>query len=269
MPRRHGFPPMALDFQAIGLIGRTVADIELMLSVVGGPDARDPASVNLPPLSAPDGRLRIGWFTEVEGEGCDAEVLAAHETARRMLEEAGHTLVACPPPFSISDLRGLWGVLTAAGAARVARRLENWQQDLTPAMAELARRGLAMAAADYVDALDGLQSFRATANAAWGDYDAILTPTAPAPAWPVEEAFPATIAGRPGSDAHQGVFCGWVNALGYCGLNVPGTPHPDGRPIGLQIVTRTGHDGIALAVARDLEARAPWADAWPPTALTA
>ena len=269
VPRRYGFPPMALDFQAIGLIGRTVDDIELLLTVVGQPDARDPASVNLPPVTLPAGPLRIGWFTAIEGESCDAEVLSAHAEARRALEDAGHTLLASPPPFDIAELRDIWGVLTAAGAARAARRLENWQEKLTPAIAGLVERGLAISAADYVDALDRLQEFRAVSNAAWGDYDTLLIPTAPAPAWPIEAPYPSTIGGRPGSDGHQGVFCGWVNALGYCGLNVPGRPHPDGRPIGLQIVARTGHDGTALRIARDLEAKAPWSDRWPALAMSA
>jgi len=51
------------------------------------------------------------------------------------------------------------------------------------------------------------------------------------------------------------MFCAWVNALGYCGLNVPGKPHSDGRPIGVQLAVRRGDDGLAIALADRLERR--------------
>jgi Asp-tRNA(Asn)/Glu-tRNA(Gln) amidotransferase A subunit family amidase len=38
------------------------------------------------------------------------------------------------------------------------------------------------------------------------------------------------------------------------GISVPGEPHPDGRPIGVQIVAPFGHDAVALEIARRLEA---------------
>jgi aspartyl-tRNA(Asn)/glutamyl-tRNA(Gln) amidotransferase subunit A len=47
------------------------------------------------------------------------------------------------------------------------------------------------------------------------------------------------------------------------GISVPGEPHPDGRPIGVQIVAPFGHDAVALEIARRLEVLAPWADRWP------
>ena len=43
-------------------------------------------------------------------------------------------------------------------------------------------------------------------------------------------------------------------------ISVPGEPHPDGRPIGVQIVAPFGHDAVALEIGRRLEALAPWSD---------
>lgn len=71
------------------------------------------------------------------------------------------------------------------------------------------------------------------------------------------------IGGRPGNVGTQAMFCGWVNALGFSGLNVPGLPHPDGRPIGLQVVAPFGRDGIAVQIGRELESRSPWSHRWP------
>ena len=61
VPRRYGFPPMALDFQAIGLVARTVRDLRLLYGAVAGPDVRDPAlaphDANAPASCAAQARL--------------------------------------------------------------------------------------------------------------------------------------------------------------------------------------------------------------------
>jgi hypothetical protein len=68
--------------------------------------------------------------------------------------------------------------------------------------------------------------------------------------------------------ATQGMFTGWVNAAGLSGICVPGKPHPDGRPIGVQIVAPFGHDAVVLEIAQRLENFTPWTDRWPALALT-
>ena len=50
------------------------------------------------------------------------------------------------------------------------------------------------------------------------------------------------------------MFGAWVNAAGLAGISVPGEPHSDGRPIGVQIVAPFAHDAVALDIARRLEA---------------
>ena len=100
-------------------------------------------------------------------------------------------------------------------------------------------------------------------TAAWGDYDALIVPTAAAPAWRAEDEAPPGL-----TPTTQGMFGAWVNAAGLPGISVPGQPHPDGRPIGVQIVAPFGHDAVVLEIARRLETLAPWADRWPALAST-
>ena len=258
VPRRYGFPPMALDFQAIGLVCRTMGDLDLMLGIMSGADRRDPASINLPPLASSDRPLRIGWFTHIGSETIDAAVEEAHRQAREILAGLGHTVEECEPPFDIVELRTIWDALTPVGAARAAQPRASWQTDATDQIAGLVRQGLEMTAVDYVRTIDRLQAFRARTSERWGAFDALLTPTAAAPAWQADLDAPPTIGGKLGSGATQGMFCGWVNAMGFSGLNVPGLPHADGRPIGLQIVAPFGNDGISLKIGRQLEAGMPW-----------
>ncbi len=266
LARAFGFPPMAIDFQVIGPIARTLRDLELLYAVLAGPDARDPASLRLPPAPPvdPARRLRIGWFTAIGEEAADAEVVGTVREAVRQLAAGGCIVEECAPPFDLAALRAVWGTLTAVGAARVARRFpDRWRAEVGPVIAPLVERGLGLGAADYVDALDRLAAFRAEVSANWEAFDAFVTPTAPAPAWPAEAEHPARIGGRPGSAPTQGMFGGWVNATGSAAISVPGRPHPDGRPIGVQIVAPFGADAVVLELARRLERAAPWAQRWP------
>jgi aspartyl-tRNA(Asn)/glutamyl-tRNA(Gln) amidotransferase subunit A len=120
-----------------------------------------------------------------------------------------------------------------------------------------------VAAAAYVDALDALAAWRADLTAAWGDYDALIVPTAAAPAWRAEDEAPPGL-----TITTQSMFGAWVNAAGLAGISVPGEPHADGRPIGVQIVAPFAHDTVALEIARRLELLIPWADRWPALAST-
>jgi len=264
VPRRHGFPPMAIDFQAIGLLARTTRDIELLLRVLGGPDPRDPASLLVPAAAPADNQpLRIGWFDRIGEDASDSEVSTALAAILTQLESLGHIVRPVPPPFDLDRLRSVWPILSAAGAARVAKRDPAWRDKLSPAMVEVAEKGLALTATDYVNALDRLQEFRADTSAGWGEYDLLVTPTTPAPAWPVERDAPERIGGRPGTADAMGMFCGWVNAMGYAGLSVPAPVHPDGRPVGVQIIARPRHDTHALRLAAHLERLSSWSERWP------
>lgn len=261
--RRYGFPPMAIDFQAIGLAARTTADVRLLFEALSGPDRRDPVSWSVPASPVPDRPLRIGWLDVLSGDGPDPEVAASLQGALKILAGLGHTVIPVPPPFDVNVVRPVFGLLASVGAARVALRFPDWEAKVTPSLAGTIRHGAGISSRDYVDALDALYGFRADTFAAWGDYDILVTPTGAAPPFPVDLECPAEIAGKPGSVGVQHMYCGWVNAVGFAGLSIPGAPHPDGRPIGVQFVGRPGGDELLLALASDYEAATPWADRWP------
>lgn len=265
IPRRYGFLPMALDFQAIGLITRTTRDLKMLFAALSGPDWRDPMSL----LAAPNRRrapppLKLGWFTSIGNERASREVTTSHANAIEMLKALGHQIEQCKPPFDIDEIRGLWDTLTAVGATRAALKYgDKWKTLATPQIVGLIERGQKIAATDYVYALDRLQLFRAETSAHWGDYDALILPTNPVPAWLVETEQPMEVDGQKLSPASQGMFCGWVNAMGYAGLSVPGEPAANGLPIGIQIVAPAGGDEVVMEIAQQLEDAAPWRDRWP------
>ena len=266
IPRRFGFPATAIDFQVIGPFARTMRDMRLLYGALAGPDPRDPYSLRFPPAPdvTPDRRLRIGWFTTIGDEGATPEVAASVATAVGGLAGANCQVTPVSAPFNLGALRAFHAVLTSAAEARVMVRFpDRWRAETCENVRAAAERGLAISAAAYVDALDALATWRADLTAAWGEYDALIAPTAAAPAWRAEDEAPPGL-----TPATQGMFGAWVNAAGLPGISVPGQPHPDRRPIGVQIVAPFGHDAVVLEIAQRLETLAPWADRWPAMAIT-
>jgi aspartyl-tRNA(Asn)/glutamyl-tRNA(Gln) amidotransferase subunit A len=262
--RRFGFPATCIDFQVIGPFARTTRDLRLLYGVLAGPDPRDPYSQRFPPLppAIQGGRLRIGWFTAIGNEGATPEVAASVSAAVTSLAGANCEIAPAAAPFDLAMLRTFHATLTAAAAARIVTRFpDRWRADTCDNVRAAAERGLGMSAAAYVDALDALATWRADITTGWGDYDALIVPTAAAPAWRAEDEAPPGL-----TPATQGMFGAWVNAAGLPSISVPGQPHPDGRPIGVQIVAPFGHDAVVLELAQRLETLAPWADRWPPLA---
>jgi aspartyl-tRNA(Asn)/glutamyl-tRNA(Gln) amidotransferase subunit A len=266
IPRRFGFPATAIDFQVIGPFARTMRDMRLLYGVLAGPDPRDPYSERFPatPDATPGRRVRIGWFTAIGDEGATPEVAASVAAAVATLAGANCEIVPVSAPFDLAALRTFHATLTAAAAARIVVRFpDRWRAETCDNVRAAAERGLTLSAAAYVDALDALAAWRTDVTTAWGDYDALIVPTAAAPAWRAEDEAPPGL-----SPSTQGMFGAWINAAGLPGLSVPGQPHPDGRPIGVQIVAPFGHDALVLEIAQRLETLAPWADRWPAMALT-
>lgn len=259
--RRHGFPPIALDFQAVGIVARTLEDLGMAYRVVSGPDPRDPSSLRLPSECGPGsgGRLRIGWFSSLGDELVDPEVAATVEECAALLAEAGYDVVPRKAPYDVNIVRSVWGALSSAGAARAAEvHPDRWRDEASPTIKAAAERGLRLSAVDYVRALDGLTEIRGRVADAWGDVDLFLCPSAASPAWPLEDEFPASIAGCSGHPAAQNAFATWVNAIGHPGLSVPARPHADERPLGVQLVGRFGREDPVFEAARRLDRAAAW-----------
>jgi aspartyl-tRNA(Asn)/glutamyl-tRNA(Gln) amidotransferase subunit A len=266
IPRRFGFPATAIDFQAIGPFARTMRDMRLLYGVLSGPDRRDPYSLRFAPEPdvTADRHLRIGWFTAIGDEGAISEVGASVAASVSALAHANCTVSAVSAPFDLAALRTLHGTLTAAAAARVMVRFpDRWRTETCDNVRAAVERGLAIPATAYVDALDALASWRADVTEAWGDYDALICPVAAAPAWRAEDEAPRGL-----TPMTQGMFGAWVNAAGLASISVPGRPHSDGRPIGVQVVAPFGHDAVVLEIGRRLESLMPWADRWPALAMT-
>ena len=271
--RAFGFPPLALDFQAVGPIARSVGDLELMFEAIVGADVRDRASLgaatamamNEPARSVE--RLRIGWVRDLPGVPVDAEIPPALKQVATALGELGHIVDEVTAPFDPEAVNAIFGTLSGAGLSRAVTACDDWRDRIDPALVPMVEQAATIDAASHVRAIDEVNALRVAASGLFDRVDVFLMPVSAAMPWPAEQRFPATIAGETAGPRTAGSFATFVNLLGVPAISVP-APVPSGSlPIGAQLIGKFGDDRRLLRIASELETARPWGDRWPELAL--
>jgi Asp-tRNA(Asn)/Glu-tRNA(Gln) amidotransferase A subunit family amidase len=270
-----------------GPIARTVADAALGLSVLSGPDIRDPFSLPAFALGELDAGwianpshgvagLRIGWSPSPTGAPVEPVVADA---ARRTIELLGPLGVRIEERLqTLPILRSALSCLLAGDSLLVfvlaemasplrslLLRVLGWFSEryrLSPSFAPMARRGYHTPLWRYIAAQKEMADF--VERSVWGlfgDCDLIATPTIALPPFPhpgLSQLGPATVAGR-AVDRHLGWLFTWpFNLSGQPAVSIPCGWSADGLPLGLQLVGRRCQDALVLRVAAELERLQPW-----------
>ena len=250
--RAFGFPPMAFDFQAIGLLTRTLADLRTLFDVTSGPDYRDPASLLVPPGNGRISALKVGWFAEIAGAPVEKAVAERISQAAAVLAKAGHRVEESAAPYALDQFEAIWPTLSPVGAVIGAASAPEPGEKPTAGIAAAVEKGKAVTGEVYGRAMNQVLEARRQVSRAWGDTDVYLLPVTPTPAWRAEAGGPETVDGQPVTSDAASAYTSWINVVGYPGLNVPVTPYPDGRPIGVQLVARPGQEQSLFALAEAL-----------------
>ncbi len=107
---RLGLVAYGSSLDQIGPIGRSVADVALMLQVIAGYDPKDSTSVNAPvpdylaKLDEPVAGLRVGLVKEFHSQSLNPEIRAAVDKAVEAFRTAGATIVEVSLPHSRIDI---------------------------------------------------------------------------------------------------------------------------------------------------------------------
>jgi Asp-tRNA(Asn)/Glu-tRNA(Gln) amidotransferase A subunit family amidase len=253
----------------VGPLSRTVGDAALMLSVMAGPDPRDPLSIGEPPAdyaaAAAEGvrGLRVGWSPNLGRSPVDGEVLKLTETAALRFVDLGCHLEPAIPKWE--DPTGWHGVLYRSGlAVTLAPRLRERPEWVEPTLAAIVEAGKQLTVRDLVRAQQARARFYDQALAFIEPYDLVLTPTMPCVAWPHEG--PPTQVG--GQEVQPMAGSRWpllfpFNVTGWPAATVPCGFTGDGLPVGLQIVAPWHQDVRCLQAAAAFESAQPWQAARP------
>lgn len=249
VPRRHGFPPLAADFQVIGPIARTVADLRAVFETIADPAL--PAPARRP-------RLRLRAVGACGDAPVDAEVSALFDAALGRIAALGHAVEHTPAAWDPDEVGALFATLSSAGVARVVAAHPGWEERVTAPIRAQAEAGLSLSAADYLRALDRVAALRAALQDWVGEVDAVLTPSAAVLPWPRARAFPGTVAGRAAGPRAAAIFSTVVNLAGLPAVVIPCGRTQAGLPAGLQIIGRSGSEHALLDLAGEIEAAMPW-----------
>jgi aspartyl-tRNA(Asn)/glutamyl-tRNA(Gln) amidotransferase subunit A len=278
---RYGLIAFASSLDRVGPLTRTVRDAAIMLGVIAGHDPLDATSAKVPvpdyvqALDQPLKGLRVGIPAEYFGEGLDAEVRAAVESAIETLRRAGCATQPVSLPHTRYAIPTYYLVATAEASANLARfdgvryGFRAKDANTLSAMysqsreagfgAEVKRRillGTYALSAGYYDAYyKKAQQVRTLLTrdflAAFEQVDVLLTPTAPTPAFKLGEK-----TNDPLSMYLADIYTVTASLAGICGVSVPCGQSSQGLPIGAQILGKHFDEATVLRAAHAVQTAA-------------
>jgi Asp-tRNA(Asn)/Glu-tRNA(Gln) amidotransferase A subunit family amidase len=258
------------SFACVGPMARTVRDAALLLSVMAGPDERDPMSLPLGAESfarAMDGGvagLRVAFSSDLGYAAVDPEIRAVCTAAARRFTDLGCAVEESDPGFD--DPEALFLDLTAPLRAAASQQdLGQWRAEMDPILVERIERAGGMTAVDFERASHRRTAMWQLVREFFERFDLSLTPVTAVPPIPLEMQYPREIAGRRVSSPIAWFpFTYPFAMMGLPAISVPCGFTRDGLPVGLQIVGRRLADATVLRAAGAFEAIAPWSGRRPP-----
>ncbi|NDH77793.1 MAG: Asp-tRNA(Asn)/Glu-tRNA(Gln) amidotransferase subunit GatA [Flavobacteriia bacterium] len=268
---RHGLIAYASSFDQIGPFAANVEDAAKVMEVIAGPDDFDATAMQ--EAMAPAAKLapkKVAYLkTAVDNPAVDEHVKKAFLAQLELLENAG--VVVEPVEFDLLDtLVPIYYILTTAEASSNLARFDGVHAgyrhpdstDLESVYkksrsegfgVEVQRRimlGTFVLSSGYYDAYFGKAQAARRLVQEWTDkmleeYDLILCPTAPTTAFEI---------GREVSDPTvnylEDIFTVQANIAGIPAVSIPMGVHPNGLPMGLQLMGAEGADMDVLAMAQ-------------------
>ena len=275
---RYGLIAFASSLDRIGPFAGNVRDAAVLLGAIAGHDPMDATSS---PLAVPDytadldkgvAGMKLGVPAEYFAEGLDAEVRAAIETGIEKLRAAGAEIRPISLPHTRYAIPTYYVIATAEASSNLARfdgvryGLRAPESDTLAGMyrrtrdlgfgAEVKRRillGTYVLSHGYYDAYykKAQQVRRLLADdflTAFGEVDAIVTPTAPTPAFRLGEK-----SDDPVSMYLADIYTVTASLAGICGISVPCGTSGAGLPIGMQILGRHFDEATVFRVGQAVE----------------
>ncbi|SHN45871.1 amidase [Cryptosporangium aurantiacum] len=243
-----------------GPMGRTVADVALLLSAIAGPDRRSPIALETPgdafrvPLERDLAGLRVAWSPTLGGLPISADVSAVLSGAPAVFAELGCVVEEAEPDLSEADL--VFRTLRANAFELAFGASYDARPDaFKPALAWNIAQGRGLSRGDVGRATAAWARTYRAAAAFFDVYDVLIAPVSQVAPFDVDEEYPRIVAGQ-----EQHSYLDWmrsayhVTVLGAPAISVPAGFTPDGLPVGLQIVTRPRSDLLTLQVAAAFEA---------------
>jgi len=282
---RYGLVAFASSLDQVGVFAREVTDVARVLGVIAGRDRHDSttADVPVPDYAATlDGDLkgaRISFPRALFGQGLDEEVGAAVKSVVDVYRELGAEIVDVELPNAGYAIAVYYIIATAEASSNLARFdgvRYGFRAEDAPELRQMYRRtreegfgaevkrrimlGTYVLSAGYYDAYyrkaqqvrtliknDFLNAFK--------NCDAIITPTAPTPAFALGEKVDDPLAMY-----LNDIYTVTANLAGIPGLSVPCGLSSARLPIGFQLLGPYWSEPTLLKLAHDYLQARPFTD---------
>jgi Asp-tRNA(Asn)/Glu-tRNA(Gln) amidotransferase A subunit family amidase len=261
VPGRGHNPPCIGPFStlgAIGPMGRTVADVNLLFRLLAAQDPFDPVSppVELRSVSIEDAKaIPIGWFEDDGLIPVTAETRQAVRDAARALEQQGFKVHPFRPAWLEAARELWWKFFVQCGAMFYAPTIHGREQELSPIFRnflEIARSKPPLTPESLLQAWADCDLVRAKLLAEMREFPILLTPVCAVPAFRHGERewmIDGTAVGY--LDAMR--YTQWFNVLASPAAVVPVGISAEGLPVGVQVAGRPFEDETVLAIAAAIE----------------
>jgi len=275
---RYGLIAYASSFDQIGIFGNNVEDVALVLEVIAGADEFD-STVNTADVPAysqlldnDHSKYKIAYFKETLAHpSLDPEIAASITSFLKKLTDLGHAVE--PVKFDMLDyIVPAYYILTTAEASSNLSRFDgikygysakNDFADLTEFYKktrsegfgkEVKRRimlGTFVLSAGYYDAyFTKAQQVRKilqdTTQSIFKNYDIIISPTVPSPAFRFGEK-----SNDPIEMFLADIYTVFANLVGISGISIPLFSNTLGLPFGLQAMAAHDHETTLLRAAKE------------------
>ncbi len=280
---RFGLVAFASSLDQIGPITKDVTDCAILMNSISGHDTNDSTSVD---IDVPDYKgalindvtgMKLGIPKEYFVEGMDRDVEEAVWKAIKLLEQWGASIEEVSLPHTEYAVATYYIICTAEASSNLARydgvkyghRARGYDglidmyaktraEGFGPEVKRRIMLGTYVLSAGYYDAYyRKAQQVRTLIKGdfdrAFEEYDALLTPTSPTPAFMIGEKVK-----DPLQMYLSDILTIPVNLAGLPGISIPCGLSGGGLPIGLQIIGKHFDEEKILRVAYTYEQRTDW-----------
>ncbi len=260
---RYGLIAYASSFDQVGIFGSNIPDVAIVLEIIAGGDDYDSTTSNLLPEkfnnnSLPEEKMRIAYFKDaLNHPGLDTEMADRITLYIKELKEKGYEVTGVDFKY-LDYIVPTYYVLTTAEASSNLSRFDGVKYgyrasahitDLTEFYMrnrsegfgrEVKRRimlGTFVLSTGYYDAyFTQAQRVRrqlvTKTELIFKDFDAIILPTVPSPAFKFGEKTDDPI-----EMYLADIYTVYANLVGIPAISIPLFKHSNGMPFGLQIMT--------------------------------
>lgn len=284
---RYGLVAFASSLDQIGPVTKTSEDAAIILNTIAGNDPLDSTSLDsevpdyLQSLNGDIKGLKIGMPKEYFTEGINPEVLSCIHGGIKTLTELGAEIIDISLPHTEYAVSTYYIIATAEASANLARFdavrygnrtsdptniIEHYRKSRAQGFGEEVKRRIILGTyvlssgyndAYYVKAQKVRTMIRNDFTNAFEKVDAIVSPTAPTPAFKIGE-----MSNDPLQMYLADIFTIAANLAGICGISTPcGVIEEDTGnklPVGLQILGPALQETTILKISDAFEKATDW-----------